>query len=62
MLMGFPVISFRLCDFWAIHEEIMEKETLRVSGSLPGGGKAIALFHKQAAQRGSWPAYSLKEV
>ena len=63
-LMGFPIVTFRLCDFWAIFEEtLMDDCTLRVMGALPGGGTvAVALFQPQPGPRGSWAAYSLKEV
>lgn len=62
MLMGFPVIPFRLCDFQAIFEEAMENGTLRVRGAIPGGTVVIALFQQQAVPRGSWTAYRLEEV
>jgi len=62
MLMGFPMISFRLCDFWAIHEEKMECGVLRVIGELPGGSSAVAYFRPQAVPRGSWIADNLEEV
>jgi hypothetical protein len=62
MLMGFPVIPFRLCDFWAIHEETIESGILRVRGTLPGGTQAVALFNRQDKPRGSWPAHDLREV
>jgi len=61
MLMGFPTMPFRLCDFWAIHEEKIENRVLRVCGELPGGVKAVALFRQQDSPRGSWIAHSLKE-
>lgn len=62
MLMGFPAIPFRLCDFWAIQDETMDSATLRVRGTLPGGTQAQALFRQQPGPRGSWAAYELTEV
>lgn len=62
MLMGFPIVPFRLCDFWAVHEETMENGILRVRGTLPGGTHAVALFKEQGKPRGSWAAHSLEEV
>ncbi len=60
-MMGFPVVPFRLCDFWAIHDEAMTNGSLRVRGTLPGGTKAVALFRIQPGPRGSWTAHSLEE-
>lgn len=63
MLMGFPKIPFRLCDFYAVLGEYMvDDDTWRVIGELPGGTRAVAMFRKQPGPRGSWTAYSLKEV
>ena len=59
MLMGFPVIPFRLCDFCSVFNEEMEGGVLRVRGSLPGGDVAIALFRRQSGPKGSWSAFSL---
>jgi len=60
-LMGFPSTPFRLCDFWAIHSEIWNGDTLAVTGELPGGGLAVATFNRQSAPMGSWQAASLTE-
>lgn len=60
-MMGFPSIPFKLCDFWAIHSEIWNGETLTVSGLLPGHTKAVATFMKQYTPKGSWIASTLAE-
>jgi hypothetical protein len=62
MVMGFPIIPFRLCDFEAIYTEKFTGNILQVRGALPRGGIAIAKFRKQTAPKGSWCAYSLEEV
>jgi hypothetical protein len=61
-LMGFPAVPFRLCEFWAVHEETWHDGVLTVCGELPGGTKAVAEFRRQNAPRGSWTALSLREV
>lgn len=58
-MMGFPVIPFRLCDFWAIHSESWNGDELTVTGSLPGGLNAVATFKRQAIPKGSWIASTL---
>jgi hypothetical protein len=59
-MMGFPVIPFKLCDFWSILHESMNGDTLTVSGALPGGDSVVATFKKQSAPKGSWIAATLK--
>lgn len=59
-MMGFPAISFRLCDFWAIHSELWNGDTLIVSGLLPGNTPAVATFKRQATAKGSWQASTLE--
>lgn len=61
-LMGFPTLPFRVCDFWAIHEETMKDRILIVRGTLPGGTVAVAKFRSQNKPRGAWTAHSLEEV
>jgi hypothetical protein len=58
-MMGFPAIPFRLCDFWAIHSESWSSDELTVTGSLPGGDKAVSTFKRQAAPKGNWLASTL---
>jgi len=62
MLMGFPQIPFRLCDFWSIHDETTADGAIVVRGELPGGTHAIAHFAPQNGPRGSWAAYRLEEI
>jgi hypothetical protein len=58
-MMGFPVIPFKLCDFWAINNEVWNGDTLTVSGMLPGRTAAVATFKRQSTTKGSWLALSL---
>lgn len=58
-LMGFPCVPFRLCDFWSIHSETWNDETLTVVGELPGGVLAEATFCRQSGPLGSWQAGDL---
>lgn len=58
-LMGFPVIPFRLCDFWAINKESWNDNKLTVIGTLPGGNLAEATFIRQSAPMGNWQAATL---
>lgn len=58
-MMGFPAIPFKLYDFWAIHSEAWNGDTLTVSGLLPGNTKAVATFKKQVTSKGSWIASTL---
>lgn len=57
--MGFPIIPFRLCDFWAIHDESWSDNVLTVCGTLPGGDLAEATFRRQSGPMGSWQATTL---
>ncbi len=59
-MMGFPAIPFKLCDFWAIHSETWNGDTLTVSGLLPGNTAAVATFMRQATSKGSWLAATLE--
>lgn len=59
-MMGFPVIPFKLCDFWSIELEVCNGDTLTVSGTLPGGDRAVATFKKQTEPKGSWLASALE--
>lgn len=59
-MMGFPAIPFKLCDFWSIDNEICNGDTLTVSGTLPGGGSAVATFKRQSIPKGSWCAATLE--
>lgn len=62
MLMGVPLMPFRLCDFVAVYEEATENGVLRVRGALPGGDMAVALFRRQSQPKGAWVAHSLEGV
>lgn len=59
-MMGFPLIPFKLCDFWTIHSESWNGDMLTVAGELPGGTKAVATFTRQATPKGSWVAGTLE--
>ena len=57
--MGFPVVPFKLCDFWSIQNEFWNDDVLTVAGTLPGDERAIATFNRQLAPKGSWIASTL---
>jgi len=61
-MMGFPEIPFRLCDFWSIDSERWENGSFHVTGTLPGGGRALAVFNRQAQPKGSWTAKALTSI
>ena len=59
-MMGFPRIPFRLCDFWAVSKETLQRNgDLVVRGEVMPGVVALARFRPQDGPKGSWKAYSL---
>jgi len=59
-MMGFPIVPFRLCDFWAIHHETWNGNVLTVHGTIPGGDMVTAFFPQQPGTKGSWQASKLE--